>query len=106
MSQPSHPIILDLASRPATDPMLVLAERALARQRAGLPADTLLAELATHGVVAILVNKRLVEIRERLDGWTLADAAGMPDLATLAGAARVRATRLAALRARQSDTTF
>jgi len=86
------------------DPLRVLAERALARRRAGLPADTLIAELAAHGVVAVLTGKRLVEVRERLHGWTFADAAGTPDSSTLAAAARLRAARLSRLRAQPPET--
>ncbi|MCM3884624.1 hypothetical protein [Frankia sp. R82] len=106
---PEHarrPTILDFSSPAVPADLGDLARRALARHSAGIPADTLIVALAHQGIVAIRTRHSLVEIRELADGWTLVNAVGTPDLATLAAAARLRATRLARHRAHSHDASI
>ena len=54
--------------------------------------------LGLAGVVAIRAAGTIFEVHESVDGWELHPSAGTPDIADLAMAAAIRATRLAAER--------
>ncbi len=103
-----HPLILNLPDQPDGDPtpLLRLGRQALTRVRAGRhpQASRLLAQLASHGVVALRTPTGTWELRERLDGWILAPAVGPLDPRTLAAATRLRAARLARQRHAQPPT--
>jgi hypothetical protein len=96
------PVVLDVPDRVTpdlADPLLAAALEALLATAAGMPGRPYpIGNLGRAGVVAIRTSAGAFEIRETLLGWVLVIACGDPDPYDLAGAARLRAHRLALAR--------
>jgi hypothetical protein len=95
------PVVLHIPEHipPHPDPLLVAAVETLLATAAGEhSASRRISHLGRAGVVAIRTSAGSLELRETLLGWILVRGDGTPDPSDLAGAARLRAWRLAAER--------
>jgi hypothetical protein len=95
------PAVLDIPDQIPDHPdqLLLIGLEALVLSLLGdRNASERIAELARAGIVALRTSSGCLEVHETLLGWTLTRAWGNPDPADLAGAARLRAHRLAAER--------
>jgi hypothetical protein len=97
----AEPRVVNADPSGLSGPLAVTAAEGLAALHA---ADTIAARTAARvlgpaGVVAVRDPAGVVEVHETIDGWQLVAAAvPTPDLGDLAGAATVRAVRLAEAR--------
>jgi len=94
----AHPTIVDADPSGRRGPLAAAAAAYLARPQSAA-AERHARLLGLAGVVAVRGPSGIAEVQETLDGWQLvACPAPSPDIADRAGAALVRAARLAEVR--------